>query len=80
MSDSMPLKMRKRPPGRRVEPIDLSLLLLDFLDREAAGVMRRLRVIADANVLVAEGEAGLGHCFKRIGTVRGGSVGVQNPE
>ena len=63
---------------RRVEAVDLSLLLLDLLDREAAGVMRRLRVIGDANVLVAVGEAGLRHCFQRIGAVRGGSVGVQN--
>ena len=42
--------------------------------------MRRLRVITDANVLVAEGEAGLRHCLKRIDAVRGGSVGMQNPE
>jgi hypothetical protein len=32
---------------RRVEAVDLSLLLFDFLDREAAGVMRRLRVIGE---------------------------------
>ena len=42
----------------RVEAVDLSLLLLDLLDGEAAGVMRRLRVVGDANVLVAVGQAG----------------------
>jgi len=40
---------------RRVEAVDLSVLLLDLLDRETAGVMRRLRVIGDTDVLVAEG-------------------------
>ena len=73
-----PLEDAEAAAERRVEAVDLSLLLLDFLDRETAGVMRRLRVIGDANVLVAVGEAGLRHCFKRIGAVRGGSVGVQN--
>jgi hypothetical protein len=38
--------------------------------------MRCFRVISDANVFVAVGEAGLSHCFKRIDAVRGG--GVQN--
>ena len=80
MSDSIPLKMRKRPPNARVETVNLSLLLLDLLNGEAAGVMRRLRVVGNANVLVAVGEAGLCHCFQRIGAVRGGSVGVQNAQ
>src|SRR5215469_1565593 len=44
---------------RCVEAIDLSLLLLDFLDGEPAGVMRRFGVIGDTNILVAVGEAGL---------------------
>jgi hypothetical protein len=60
----------------RVEAVNLILLLLDFPDREAASVMRCFRVIGDANVFVAVGEAGLSHCFKRIDAVRGG--GVQN--
>src|SRR5438045_1456008 len=37
---------------RRVEAVDLSVLLLDVVDGQAAGVMRRLRVIGNANVLV----------------------------
>ena len=40
--------------------------------------MRRLRVIGDANILIAVGEAGLRHCLERIDAVRSGSVGVQN--
>ena len=42
-----PLEDAEAAAECRVEAVDLSLLLLDLLDGEAAGVMRRLRVIAD---------------------------------
>ena len=40
-----PLEDAEAAAEGRVQAVDLSLLLFDFLDGEAAGVMRRLRVI-----------------------------------
>src|SRR5207302_3581672 len=57
-----PLEDAEAAGERRVEMLDLTLLLLDFLDGEAAGVMRRLRVVGDANILITVAEPGFYHC------------------
>ena len=54
-------------PEPGVEAVDLGMLLLDLLDGAAAGVVRRLGMIGDADIAITTGEAGLRHCLERIG-------------
>jgi hypothetical protein len=46
-------------PEPGVEAVDLGMLLLDLLDGAAAGVVRRLGMIGDADIAITTGEADL---------------------
>ena len=52
-----------------LETVDVGVLLLDFVDRQAAGVVRRFRMIGDADVMIAAGETCLDHRLQRVGAV-----------
>jgi molybdenum-dependent DNA-binding transcriptional regulator ModE len=62
-----------------VESVGLPMLLLDLLQREAAGIVRRLRVIRDAEVFEASLQRGLRHRLERLGPVGGVRVAMQDP-
>ena len=51
------------------------MLLNDFLDRQAAGIMGGLGVVGDSEVLIPPFPAGLRHDFKRVHTI--GQVGMR---
>src|SRR3954447_14692852 len=59
-----------------VESVGLPMLLLDLLQREAAGIVRRLRVIRDAEVFEASLQRGLRHRLERLGPVGGVRVAM----
>src|SRR6266550_5593418 len=55
---------------RPIEPVGFALLLFDFLEREAPGVVPRLRVVSDPEILKAAFARGQGHALQRLGAVR----------
>ena len=57
-------------PIRLVQPVDGPVLLHDFLDRQAARVMRGFRMVGDAEILIAPLPGRLRHDFKRIHPIR----------
>src|SRR5262245_60190767 len=75
MSASMPLKIRNVP---QVQTVDLGVLLSDLFQRKSSGVVRRLRMVGNAEILIAA----LPHCLRHLGeavdAVRELGVGVQD--
>ena len=62
-----------------VQSVCFDLLLHDFLfDREAARVVRRLRMVGHAEVFVAAFAGGLGHLLQRVDAVRPFGMCVQD--
>jgi hypothetical protein len=59
--------------------VGLAVLLLDLLDGETAGVVRRLRMVGHPEILEASLTCGLRHRLERLGPVGRFGVTVQNP-
>jgi hypothetical protein len=55
------------------------LLLHDLVNREAAGVVRGLRMVGDPEILETTPVGGFGHCFQGLGTVGGIRMAVKDP-
>ena len=53
------------------------MLLRDFFKRQAARVMRRLRMVGDAEILEAALPRRFRHCLQRLRAVRRGRMGVK---
>jgi hypothetical protein len=58
------------PAVALVEALNLHVLRFNLLDRQASGVMRGLRVIGDAEILIPTAAGGLGDSLQRVDTIR----------
>ena len=74
-----PLEDAEFPAVLLVEPVGFGLLLLDLLHREAAGVVRGLGMVRDAEIFVAALARRLRHLLQRVDAVRALGVRVQDP-
>ena len=61
-----------------VQPVRFTVLLGDLVERQAASIVRRLRVIGDAEILEAALARRFCHRFKRFRAVRGRRVAMQD--
>src|SRR5215207_664070 len=73
-----PLENAEAAVESGIEAVDLGVLRRDLLDRKAARVMRRLRMIGDADVAISAAARRLGHLRERVDPVGGVGVGMQD--
>src|SRR4030095_535369 len=60
-----------------IDAVDLTMLLDDCVNAQAACIMRRLRVVGDAKVAVAAGAGSLRHFLKRMHAIGESGVNVE---